>query len=43
MRDRHTGQPRGFGFVTFKTQESAEEACKEPHLIDGRTVRGVAV
>ena len=40
MRDRISGQPRGFGFVTFKEQESAATACKAAHYIDGRTVRG---
>jgi hypothetical protein len=38
MRDRVTRKPRGFGFVTFKAQESASLACKEAHIIDGRSV-----
>jgi hypothetical protein len=38
MRERATGQHRGFGFVTFQDADAAASACKETHIIDGRTV-----
>lgn len=39
MRDRVTGKPRGFGFVTFDDEASARGACADAHLLDGRAVR----
>lgn len=41
MKDRHTGQPRGFGFVTFEDPEIAKEACGKDHTIGGRMVCAV--
>jgi heterogeneous nuclear ribonucleoprotein A1/A3 len=38
MRDKHTGHPRGFGFVTFEKEESADRAATKRHEIDGRQV-----
>jgi len=38
MRERNTGQPRGFGFVTFPEEEVANAVCRDKHLIDGRQI-----
>ncbi len=39
--DRDTGRSRGFGFVTFNTEDSAESAAKEMDgkMLDGRAIR----
>ena len=39
MMDRHTGRPRGFGFVTFADPAVADKVLEEDHNIDGRVVR----
>lgn len=38
MRDRLTGHPRGFGFVTYDDQLVAERVAAEFHELDGRQV-----
>ena len=38
MRDKGTGKPRGFGFVTVADQETADRVCAGKHTIDGRVV-----
>eukprot|EP00658_Telonema_sp_P-2_P003505 TRINITY_DN11301_c0_g2_i6.p1 TRINITY_DN11301_c0_g2~~TRINITY_DN11301_c0_g2_i6.p1 ORF type:complete len:357 (+),score=67.63 TRINITY_DN11301_c0_g2_i6:46-1071(+) len=38
MKDRQTGKPRGFGFVSFVDPAVAEVVVNEKHTIDGRTV-----
>lgn len=38
MRDRVTGHPRGFGFVTYDDQIVAERVAAEFHELDGRQV-----
>eukprot|EP00656_Telonema_subtile_P004397 TRINITY_DN11_c0_g1_i3.p1 TRINITY_DN11_c0_g1~~TRINITY_DN11_c0_g1_i3.p1 ORF type:complete len:362 (-),score=55.83 TRINITY_DN11_c0_g1_i3:268-1353(-) len=36
--ERHTGKPRGFGFVTYTDPEDAAKACQAKHVVDGRKV-----
>ena len=45
VRDKMTGEPRGFGFVTYAAKESGEAAVGQMHgsLLHGRRIRvGVA-
>jgi len=39
MRDRHTGHPRGFGFVTYADETVAAKVASQRHDLDGRQVR----
>ena len=34
--DRSSGKSRGFGFIRFKTIESAQKAMNDSHEMDGR-------
>ena len=39
MRDKITGDPRGFGFVLFREDETIDEIMKDrPHEIDNKVV-----
>lgn len=38
MIDKHSGRPRGFGFVTFSDPAVADKVLAEDHVIDGRMV-----
>jgi len=43
MRDKMTGNGRGFGFVTFQDRNVAERVVAQKHEIRGRTVGSAAV
>lgn len=38
MKDRSTGAPRGFGFVTYASQTIADRVVLHRHVIDGKEV-----
>ncbi|GJD10320.1 Uncharacterized RNA-binding protein [Galdieria sulphuraria] len=38
MRDKYTGHPRGFGFVTFQDDSVADLVASLSHILDGRQV-----
>eukprot|EP00322_Chrysochromulina_rotalis_P002694 CAMPEP_0115865962 /NCGR_PEP_ID=MMETSP0287-20121206/20003_1 /TAXON_ID=412157 /ORGANISM="Chrysochromulina rotalis, Strain UIO044" /LENGTH=291 /DNA_ID=CAMNT_0003320513 /DNA_START=70 /DNA_END=942 /DNA_ORIENTATION=+ len=38
MKDRSTGAPRGFGFVTYSSQVVADRVVHHRHVIDGKEV-----
>ncbi|KAI6671316.1 hypothetical protein NL676_006201 [Syzygium grande] len=38
MRDRKTGQPRGFGFVTYADPSVVDKVIEETHIINGKQV-----
>jgi len=39
MKDRNTGNPRGFGFIKFKDPECVDEVLKsKPHVLDDKAV-----
>ncbi|KAG6947133.1 hypothetical protein JG688_00015668 [Phytophthora aleatoria] len=38
MKDKYTGQPRGFGFVTFADASAIDHVLDETHTLDGRSV-----
>ncbi|XP_042503104.1 RNA-binding protein 1-like [Macadamia integrifolia] len=38
MKDRRTGHPRGFGFVTYANPSVVDEVIQETHIINGKQV-----
>lgn len=40
MRDRATGRPRGFGFVTYRDPAVVDRVVREVHVVDERQVSG---
>ena len=39
MKDRQTGQPRGFGFVTYAESSVVDKVIEDTHIINGKQVR----
>lgn len=39
MKDRHTGRPRGFGFITYADPAVVDTVIAETHIINGKQVR----
>ncbi|GMH07139.1 hypothetical protein Nepgr_008979 [Nepenthes gracilis] len=38
MKDRHTGRPRGFGFITYADPSAVDTVIQETHVINGKQV-----
>ncbi|KAF8414284.1 hypothetical protein HHK36_002286 [Tetracentron sinense] len=38
MKDRHSGQPRGFGFITYADPSVVDTVIQETHVINGKQV-----
>ncbi|XP_059666749.1 heterogeneous nuclear ribonucleoprotein 1 [Cornus florida] len=38
MKDRYTGQPRGFGFITYADPSVVDNVIEEDHIINGKQV-----
>lgn len=38
MKDRNTGQPRGFGFVTYADAAVVDRVIEDTHIIHGKQV-----
>ncbi|KAK8962788.1 Heterogeneous nuclear ribonucleoprotein 1 [Platanthera guangdongensis] len=38
MKDRHTQQPRGFGFITYADPSVVDQVIEENHIINGKQV-----
>ena len=38
MKDRKTGQPRGFGFVTYADLSVVDQVIQETHVINDKQV-----
>ncbi|XP_058778627.1 heterogeneous nuclear ribonucleoprotein 1 [Vicia villosa] len=38
MKDRKTGQPRGFGFITYSDPLVVDKVIEDPHVINGKQV-----
>lgn len=41
MKDRKTGQPRGFGFVTYADPSVVDRVIEDTHVINGKQVCSV--
>lgn len=39
MKDRHTGQPRGFGFITYADPSVVDQVIEDSHIFNGKQVR----
>ncbi|KAK3200048.1 hypothetical protein Dsin_023463 [Dipteronia sinensis] len=38
MKDRYTGQPRGFGFITYADPSVVDKVIEDTHIINGKQV-----
>ena len=38
MKDRFTGQPRGFGFITYADPSVVDKVIEDTHVINGKQV-----
>jgi RNA recognition motif-containing protein len=38
MKDRKTGQPRGFGFITYANPSVVDKVVEDSHIINAKQV-----
>ncbi|KAM7251345.1 hypothetical protein ACFE04_023228 [Oxalis oulophora] len=43
MKDRYTGQPRGFGFITYADPSVVDKVIEETHVINGKQLEQVEI
>lgn len=43
MKDRNTGQPRGFGFVTYADASVVDRVIEDTHIINGKQVSSLII
>ena len=41
MKDRYTGQPRGFGFITYADPSVVDRVIEDTHVINGKQVKNI--
>jgi RNA recognition motif-containing protein len=41
MKDRKTGQPRGFGFITYANPSVVDKVVEDSHIINAKQVQHV--
>lgn len=41
MKDRETGRPRGFGFITYEDPAVVDQLIEETHVINGKQVSSI--
>ncbi|KAK3015320.1 hypothetical protein RJ639_006168 [Escallonia herrerae] len=41
MKDRHTGRPRGFGFITYADPSVVDTVIAEMHVINGKQYKSL--
>lgn len=39
MKDRFTGQPRGFGFITYADPSVVDKVIEDEHILNGKQVK----
>lgn len=43
MKDRFTGQPRGFGFITYADPSVVDKVIEDTHVINGKQVKHLTI
>lgn len=43
MKDRFTGQPRGFGFITYADPSVVDKVIEDEHILNGKQVKAASL
>lgn len=43
MRDKYSGHPRGFGFVTYADPSVVDKVIQETHILNGKQVSAISI